>query len=68
MFAFILTGILSLLLTAPSWAQNYVDSAVLDLSTLKFDGIGVTLTPQWQSHEGPGLGGTNHGNCGTQRK
>ena len=51
MFAFILTGILSLLLTAPSWAQNYVDSAVLDLSTLKFDGIGVTLTPQWQSHE-----------------
>ena len=46
-----LTGILSLLLTAPSWAQNYVDSAVLDLSTLKFDGIGVTLTPQWQSHE-----------------
>ncbi len=24
--------------------------------------------PQGQSHEGPGLGGTNHGSCGTQRK
>lgn len=22
--------------------------------------------PKGQSHEGPGLGGTNHGNCGTQ--
>lgn len=24
--------------------------------------------PQGQMKEGPGLGGTNHGNCGTQRK
>lgn len=24
--------------------------------------------PKGQSHEGPGLGGSNHGNSGTQRK
>lgn len=24
--------------------------------------------PTSQSHQGPGLGGTNHGNCGTQGK
>ena len=24
--------------------------------------------PKGQSHTGPGLGGTNHGNCGTQGK
>lgn len=24
--------------------------------------------PKGISHEGPGLGGTNHGNCGTQKK
>ena len=24
--------------------------------------------PKGQSHEGPGLGGDNHGNCGTQGK
>ena len=24
--------------------------------------------PKGQSHEGPGLGGTNHGTTGTQRK
>ena len=24
--------------------------------------------PQGQSHQGPGLGGTNHGQCGTQGK
>lgn len=24
--------------------------------------------PTSQTHQGPGLGGTNHGNCGTQQK
>ena len=24
--------------------------------------------PKGQDHKGPGLGGTNHGNCGTQYK
>ena len=52
----------SLLLAAPSWAQLYESASSLDLTTLTFTGVGVTLTPQNQMqgstlNDGTGFGG-----------
>jgi hypothetical protein len=51
---------------APSVAKPpKVDGGVMHNKPLPYS---PPKGPTSQSHQGPGLAGTNHGNCGSQRK